>query len=180
MARTVQMIAKTFQGLETVLASELSDLGANQITPLNRAVSFYGNKEMMYSCNLNLRTAISVLLPIEKFEANSSDELYTRALRTDWTDFFGPDNTFSISNSISSSIFTHSQFASQRLKDAICDHFRNQTGRRPSVDTKDPDIRINLHIYEDQVTLSLDSSGEPLFKRNYRQGSAPAPLNEVH
>jgi putative N6-adenine-specific DNA methylase len=176
----VQMIAKTFHGLERVLANELSKLGASQINPLNRAVSFSGDKEMMYSCNLNLRTAISILLPINKFKAGSTDELYENALRTDWKDFFGPDNTFSISHSISSSIFNHSQYASLRLKDAICDHFRGQAGRRPSVNVEDPDVRINLHIYEDQITISLDSSGDPLFKRHYRQGSAPAPLNEVH
>ncbi len=173
------MIAKTFHGLEPVLASELMSLGAKNVTPLNRAVSFLGDKEMLYSCNLNLRTAIAVLLPIHTFQAKSTDELYHGALNTDWTDFFGPDQTFSITNSISSSHFTHSQYASLRLKDALCDHFRDQVGRRPSVDTETPDVRINLHIFDDQITISLDSSGDPLFKRHYRQGSAPAPLNEV-
>ena len=177
--RTVKMIAKTFHGLETVLAAELMSLGAKDPTLLNRAVSFQGDKEMLYSCNLNLRTALTVLLPIRNFQAKSTDELYHGAFNTDWTDFFGPDQTFSITNAIYSPYFTHSQYASLRLKDAICDHFRGHAGRRPTVDTDNPDVRINLHIFEDQITLSLDSSGDPLFKRHYRQGSAPAPLNEV-
>ncbi|MFZ5551776.1 MAG: THUMP domain-containing class I SAM-dependent RNA methyltransferase [Bacteroidota bacterium] len=173
------MIAKTVQGLEKVLAAELENLGASEITPVKRAVTFKGNKSLLYQSNLHLRTALSVLVPVDSFEAGNPDELYEEALKTDWTSLFNPEQTFYISHSINSPHFSHSQYAALKLKDAICDQFRKSNVKRPSVDTENPDIRINLHIYGTTVTLSLDSSGEPLFKRGYRQRQATAPLNEV-
>lgn len=177
--KKTEMIAKTVQGLEKVLAAELEKLGASEVAPLKRAVSFKGDKKLLYAANLHLRTALSVLVPIDTFKAETTDQLYEEAMKIDWSGLFGDHQTFYISHSISSPLFTHSQFAALKLKDAICDQFRAAGGKRPTVDTEKPDIRINLHIFAHNVTISLDSSGEPLFKRGYRQKQATAPLNEV-
>lgn len=174
-----EIVAKTLFGLEGVLAGELKALGAEDIKVLNRAVSFQGDNEMLYRANLHLRTAIKLLKPIHHFKAQNEQELYDEVYKYDWQQHFEQQKTFAIDSVVHSRFFNHSQFVSLRTKDAIADQFRNITGRRPSVDIIDPDILINIRISENECTLSLDSSGEPLFKRGYRITRDLAPLNEV-
>ena len=174
-----EQIAKTYQGLEQVLADELKDLGATEIKILKRAVSYEGDNELLYKANLYLRSAIAILVPIETFVAENPDDLYEKALKIEWDQFFAWNDSFIIHHAISSTDFSHSQFAALKLKDAIVDYIKNKTGKRPSVDKEDPKMRINLHIFNNNVTISFDSSGEALFKRGYRQRHSEAILNEV-
>lgn len=173
------MIAKTFFGLENILAEELTNLGAENVEILKRAVKFEGDKAMMYSANYNCRTALKILKPIAQFPVNSADELFDKVFKIDWQDYFEIDKTFSIDVVANKSVFNNTQYIAQKTKDAIVDKFRQKYGNRPSVDTKNPDISINVHIYETECSISLDSSGEPLFKRGYRLHQGKAPLNEV-
>ncbi len=175
-----RLVAKTFYGLEEILASELKELGVNEVEKANRAVYFQGDKRLMYACNYHLRTALSILKPIITFECHDEDDLYRKVKRSvDWSQYFGVKHTFSVESTVYSSVFKHSQYASLRVKDGIVDFFREKTGKRPYIDTDNPDVLINLHISEKQITLSLNSSGESLYKRGYRLSSGTAPLNEV-
>ena len=175
----MRLVAKTLYGLENVLAEELTSLGASDVKTANRAVLFNGDKNLLYRVNYCSRTALSVLMPVGDFRIRSKDDLYKCGLKVDWDRFMDADDTFSIVPVINSPHFTHTGYAGLILKDSIADYFRNKSGRRPSVDTDDPTILINLHISNDQVTISIDSSVVPLFKRGYRQEQAVAPLNEV-
>jgi len=142
-------------------------------------VMFDGDLRMVYASNYMLRTAVSVLMQIAEFRIGSADDLYRRALKIDWDRYMDPSDTFSVVPVVQSHHFNHTGFAALKLKDAVADYFRNKTGSRPSVSTGDPVILVNLHISNDQATVSLDSSLQPLFKRGYRTLSAEAPLNEV-
>lgn len=172
------MVATCMQNMEPELEIELKNLGAKNITVKRRAVEFRGNLELLYTCNVWLRTALKVLKPIYKYTAKTDDELYNKAFNFQWEKIFSEDKTFSIDSAVSSEHFTHSQFASLRIKDAIVDRFRSQQINRPNVARFDPDVRIHLHINDKSVTLSLDSSGNPLFKRGYRTVQHAAPINE--
>ena len=174
-----EYIAKTFLGLEEVLAEEIRALGADQPEVLNRAVKFYGDKAMLYRTNLNLRTALKVLVPIRKFTSSNEDDLYQAVYDYPWEQHFNLYNTFVIDGVVNSRIFKHSHFVALKTKDAIVDRFRDKYNKRPSIDKNNPDFRINIHIYKDQCTLSLDSSGESLHKRGYKAKNVRAPLNEV-
>ena len=179
MEQTFNLIAKTFMGLEPVLAKELTQLGANDVKIGRRMVSFTGDKEMMYRANFQLHTAIKILKPIRHFKANSADDVYEEIKKTDWTTYLDDNKTFAVDAVVFSEEFRHSKFVSYKVKDAIVDQFREKTGNRPNISVTNPDIRLNIHIAEDQCTLSLDSSGESLHRRGYRQESVEAPLNEV-
>ncbi len=174
-----KLIAKTFAGLEELLANELEAIGAENIEQGNRMVTFYGDKEMLYKANFCLRTAVKVLKPIREFKANDADEVYEEVKKIDWSDYMDVDDTFIVDAVVFSEEFRHSRFAAYRVKDAIADYFREKTGKRPNVGISNPDIRINIHISENDVTISLDSSGESLHHRGYRVGTVTAPLNEV-
>lgn len=174
-----KMIAKTFAGLEDVLVNELTDLGAQNVKKLNRAVAFDGDKAMMYKANYFLRTALCILKPIAEFDAKDEDVLYKEISRINWNRYMSVDKTFSISSTTYSTTFTHSKYVSLKTKDAIVDQFRRRTGKRPDVDTLNPDLGIEIHISQNHVTVLLNSSGDPLFKRGYRQASVKAPINEV-
>nr|WP_255489791.1 THUMP domain-containing protein [Dysgonomonas sp. 25] len=173
------MIAKTMAGLEEVLASELIALGANDIEIGRRMVSFTGNKSLMYKANVCCRTALRILKPIHTFKAKTTDEIYKEVKKLPWFDYLTPESTFAIDAVTFSDYFTHSKFVAYRTKDAIADYFTQRTGNRPSVDVRNPDLLINIHIAQDKCTLSFDSSGESLHKRGYRVGQTEAPLNEV-
>jgi putative N6-adenine-specific DNA methylase len=175
----MKIVAKSLYGLEQVLADELNRLGCRDITVANRAVIFNGDLKTLYKVNYMSRTALSFLVIVKEFRIESADDLYRKGLKVNWTEFMGLENTFSVTSVVNSEIFQHSGFAALKLKDAVADHFRNRTGRRPDVDTEDPDIIINLHVSHNQVTISLDSSGLPLYKRGYRTEQGIAPLNEV-
>ena len=174
-----ELIAKTFQGLEEVLAQELTELGADNIEIGRRMVSFTGDKEMMYRANFCLRTAIRILKPIKHFTAQNADEVYDAVRSIEWTDFLNNTDSFAVDAVVFSETFRHSKFVAYKVKDAIVDYFRERTGNRPSVRINNPDLAINIHIAENQCTLSLDSSGESLHRRGYRQEQVEAPLNEV-
>jgi len=175
-----EMIAKTQLGLESVLAQELTDLGAQDVVELNRAVSFVGDLGFMYKANLNLRTAIRILRPIYKYVARTEDDLYERAKDLDWSKYINVDDTIAVNAAVNSDFFNHSHYVALKVKDAIVDYFRDLTkGKRPNVDTKNPDVRINIHISNDKVNISLDSSGDSLHKRGYRHVTNVAPISEV-
>ena len=173
------MVAKTFAGLELVLADELKAIGAESISVERRAVSFWGNQELLYKANFCLRTALKILKPVAEFDVTKREQLYNLAKKVVWTDYLALGKTFAIDSTIQSEIFVNSMYASLKVKDAIADHFRDATGKRPSVNTIDPDIRINVYLMGNHCILSLDSSGESLHKRGYRVGQGEAPLNEV-
>ena len=178
-SKNTQFVAKTLFGLEDILANELKALGAENINILHRAVSFSGDKKLMYEVNLMSRTALRILKRVFSFKANTDAELYKKVQEVYWDKYFDADHTIAVDSSVSSEFFTHSQFVSQRVKDAIVDQFRSKTGKRPSVDLENPNFRINIHIFNDICTLSLDSSGESLHKRGYRLQMSEAPLSEV-
>ncbi len=174
-----KLIAKTFAGLEDVLAKELERLGAEDIEKGIRMVSFSGDKAMLYRANFCLRTAVKVLMPIKEFKAKNADEVYSEVKGIEWSEYMDNDSSFIVEAVVFSDEFRHSRFAAYRVKDAIADYFREKTGKRPNVSISNPDIRINIHIAENDVTISLDSSGESLHQRGYRVGSVKAPINEV-
>lgn len=179
MENTFSMVAKTFQGLEDVLRDELISLGAENVEMGRRMVSFEGDLEMMYKANLCCRTALRILKPIEKFTAYNPDELYDVVREIEWEKYMTPQTTFAIDSTVNSEDFPHSKFVTYRVKDGIVDHFRDMAGERPSIRDTDPDITFNVHIIDNRVTISIDSSGEPLSKRGYRDEQTEAPINEV-
>ena len=181
MKEQFEMVAKTFQGLEDVLAEELRGLGAENVEPGRRMVSFEGDLEMLYKANLCCRTALRILKPIHKFKARNTDDLYEHAKEFDWGTLMSVGGTFSIDTVAFSDEFTHSRFVTYRVKDAIVDWFKDRYGddKRPGVRLQDADVMINVHISGEDVTLSLDSSGESLHKRGYRVAQTEAPINEV-
>ena len=179
MSEQFEMIAKTFQGLEEILAEELTTLGANDIQIGRRMVSFSGDKRMMYKANFCLRTAIRILKPIKNFTAKDADEVYNQIQTIPWEEYLDVNKTFAIDAVVFSEEFRHSKFVSYKVKDAIVDYFREKTGKRPSVRINNPDVLLNIHIAQTTCTLSLDSSGESLHRRGYRQEAVEAPLNEV-
>ena len=173
------MLAKTMYGLEEILADELKNLGAQNIKIQNRAVSFKGDTGFMYKANLNLRTCLRILKPIQTFQAHNEKELYKNILKIDWEKYLTTESTFATHATTNSEVFNHSKYASLLVKDGIADYFRNKYDKRPNVDPENPDLTINLHINKHTCTLSLDSSGESLHKRGYKLDTIIAPMNEV-
>ena len=174
-----ELIAKTFMGLEPVLAQELTQLGANNVQIGRRMVSFTGDQEMMYRANFQLHTAIRILKPIKHFKARSAEEVYDEIKTVDWGQYIEKGKTFSVDSVVYSEEFRNSRFVTYKVKDAIVDQFRENTGTRPNISVSNPDIRLHIHIADEDATLCLDSSGESLHRRGYRQESVEAPLNEV-
>ena len=192
--REFRQVAKTFKGLEEVLAQELIELGANEVQMERRAVSYKGDKAMLYRANLCLRTALRVLVPIRveslkvknersrktKVESRKpEDQVYEIAKSVKWEQYMTKDSTFAIDATVYSESLRNSRFVTYRVKDAIADYWTEKTGKRPNVKTEDPDVRINVHIANETVTVSLDSSGESLHKRGYRVATTEAPISEV-
>ena len=173
------MLAKTMYGLEEILADELKNLGAQNIKIQNRAVSFKGDTGFMYKANLNLRTCLRILKPIQTFQAHNEKELYKNILKIDWEKYLTTESTFATHATTNSEVFNHSKYASLLVKDGIADYFRNKYDKRPNVDAENPDLTINLHINKHTCTVSLDSSGESLHKRGYKLDTIIAPMNEV-
>lgn len=174
-----EMKATTFFGLEEVLSDELRKLGAKDVEQFKRGVSFTGDLGFLYKANFCLRTALRILVPIYKFEAYNDHQLYDGIKKFDWSQFLEVDDTLAVEGVINSENFTHSLYVEQKTKDAICDQFREKTGKRPSVDLKAPTLRIYVHIFRDEVSVSLDSSGDILYKRGYREDIVDAPIKEV-
>lgn len=174
-----KLIAKTLHNLEDILARELEQLGAEEIEIGRRAVSFVGDKRILYLANLRLRTALRILKPIHSFRANNPDELYETLVKFSWDKVMTVRQSFAIDTTVFSDSFTHSKYVGYRAKDAIVDFWKAKCGERPNVSLDAPDIYINIHIAHNEVTLSLDSSGESLHKRGYRDTQTDAPINEV-
>ncbi len=174
-----KMIAKTMFGLEEVLAEELRALGAQDVMPINRAVAFTGTMQTLYKANYACRTALAILKPFAEFEANNEQELYDNVYKIKWEQILDVDCKFFIESAANSKIFTNSYYAALKMKDAIVDRFRRMFGRRPTIDTENADYKFNIHINANKVTLLMNSSGESLHKRGYRQGVGIAPINEV-
>lgn len=167
-------------GLEEVLADELKDLGAQDVQPAVRSVSFVGDKGFMYKANIALRTAIRVLKPIRKFRVFDEDDLYKKIQQIKWEDYLSVENTIAIGAVVNSKNFTsNSHYISLKAKDAVVDYFRHKFHKRPNVDLKHPDVKLHVHIQRDNCTISLDSSGDSLHKRGYRSATNIAPINEV-
>lgn len=176
---TFSMLAKTFKGLEEVLAQELIAIGANEVQLERRAVSFRGDKALLYRANLCLRTALRILVPIASFKVKDTDALYNQLKKINWSAYMQSSTTFAIDATVYSETFRNSRFVTYRVKDAIADYWLEKESQRPSVSTREPDLLINIHIGNEQVTVSLDSSGESLHRRGYRVATTEAPISEV-
>ncbi len=175
-----KLIAKTFSGLEDVLAKEVKKIGGKNVRRGKRAVFYDGNLEMIYKSNYFLRTALRILKEIEVFQFKDVDQFYLKCKTVNWNKYFDVKQNFVISSVVvNSREFNNSMFASLKVKDAIADYFRENFGERPNVDTENPDIIVNVHIYQNTCTLSIDTTGESLHKRGYRVKQGEAPLNEV-
>ncbi len=170
---------KTFFGLEPFLADEVKKLGGREVEIKNRAVNCVGDLGFLYKLNYSARTAVKILVPVFTFKAYSENQFYERLLKFNWDDYMDVDQTFAIDATVYSETFKHSQFMSLKMKDAMVDFFRSKYKRRPNVEPKNPEIQFHLHIDRELVTISLDSSGDPLFKRGYRKEQGEAPINEV-
>src|SRR5438105_8366915 len=175
----MRYFATCARGLESVLAEELRALKAAAVEPGRGGVHFAGDQAILYQANLWLRTAIRVLWPILERQVNSPEELYEAVRSVDWSQYLTPEHTLAVDCNVRDSHLTHSKYAALRTKDAICDQFVERCGRRPSVDVEGPMVGLNLHVYRDRATLSLDSSGLSLHKRGYRPILTKAPLNEA-
>ena len=167
------------RGLEPVLAHELELLKAEEVEPGRGGVAFVGPLELVYHANLWLRTAVRVLRPVLKAGVKSPEELYEAVRGINWSQYLTPEHTLAVDCNVRDSAITHSHYAALKTKDAICDWFVDKVGRRPSVDVENPLVGFNLHIYKNEMTLSLDSSGDSLHKRGYRPVQTKAPLNEA-
>lgn len=179
MIENYRFVATTYAGLEQVLAEELIGLGADEVQQARRSVYFAGDIELLYRANYSLRTALKILMPLKTFKIKNANDLYHQALKIRWEDYFDSRQTFAVQSKVFSDLFRNSMFASLKTKDAIVDRFRRVAWKRPSVSVNRPDIMINLHISNNECTISLDSSGESLHKRGYRVRTHEAPISEV-
>lgn len=170
---------KTLFGLEELLVKELEDIGVTDIKQANRIVHCKTDLRGIYRINLESRLALRALVNLLSFRVKNPDELYDYVKDFAWEDIIPVEETFAIDFTVHSSLFTHGKFASLKMKDAIVDRIRDKKGARPSVDIEEPDYRLNLHISEHFVNISIDSSGDSLHKREYRTATVAAPMNEV-
>ncbi len=175
----IKIQIKTLFGLEEVLAEEIRKLGGKDVEVKNRAVNCEGDLGFLYKINYSARTALKIIVPLLTFKAWDENRFYDKLYAFPWDEYMNVDQTFAIDATIYSERFNHSQFISLKMKDAIADYFNFKYRKRPSVDTQNPDIKFHLHIDRELVTISLDSSGDALFKRGYRKEQGEAPINEV-
>jgi len=175
-----ELVAKTFYGLEKVLADEVLKIGGENVRVLNRAVSFKGDKKLLYKANLHLRTAVSILQPVGTFQAPNQDVLYNNTFKIPWEEYLSTSDSFAVYANVFFHKFKHSGFVALKVKDAIADRFRQKYNKRPDINTDSPSVKIQVHVNSmGTATILLDSSGEPLYKRGYRVASGKSPLNEV-
>ena len=175
----LQIQIKTFFGLEPILAEEIKKLGGKNVEIKNRAVNCEGDLGFLYKINYSARTALKIIIPIMTFKAWDEQRFYDKIFDYPWEDLMDIDQTFAIDATVYSERFRHSQFMSLKMKDAIVDYFKAKYNTRPDVDAKNPQIKFHLHIDRELVTISMDSSGDALFKRGYRKDHGEAPINEV-
>ncbi len=174
----MRCIAKTLYGLEPVAEQELKAFGIQNMQRMNRAFAFDCDLEQLYRINLGARSILRVLVKVSSFKAHNDRHLYSQASKVNWEKYLGVEQSFAIDATVNGKRFRHSRYAALKVKDAIVDQFRKKFDQRPNVNTDAPDVRINLHISETDVTLSIDSSGESLEKRGYRTESNAAPMSE--
>jgi len=172
-------VAKTLAGLEQVLADELKQLGATNISINRRSVYFESDNMLMYKANLYLRTALFVLKPLNQGKVTDKDSLYSLASTIKWEEIFGPDKSLVIHAVSNSEQLRHSKYTALVVKDAIVDRFRERFGLRPSVDRENANIHIDVHLINDYCTISLNTSGKPLFIRGYEKQTGEAPINDL-
>jgi len=176
----MEIVAKTFAGLEELLAQEIKEAGGVEIKSIKRGVKFEANEEVLYRCLLSLRTVLRLLVPVFKFKAHTEKDLYFKVKKLAWEEYIDLNQTFAIDCVANSKVFNHSKFVSLRVKDAICDRFRaNNNDQRPDVNVRNPDVPINVHVNNLDVTILLDVSGFSLHQRGYRTSDHRAPLNEA-
>lgn len=175
----MQIAVKTLAGLEPLLAEELQKLGAGDVQPGTRIVNCTGDQQVLYRINFESRTALRVLVTIDSFRATHERRYYQKLQQIDWSQYLQVDQTLAIDAVTNSDHFRHSKYAALKAKDAIVDQFRDKFGRRPNINVRNPDLRVNVHISNDVCNIALDSSGDSLHKRGYRVDSVEAPLNEV-
>ncbi len=174
-----QYFCQVAHGLEELAADELKELGARDIQTQYRGVRFSGDHGILYRCNYRSRLVSRILAPLATFGCHSDKVLYRKAGQIDWGRFLDTGDTFAVYANVSDSKINHSKYAALRLKDAVVDQFRDRTGKRPSIDSKNPDVWISLNVRRNQAVISIDTSGGPLHKRDYRVGSYDAPLQET-
>lgn len=179
MSNSEYFVAKTFSGLEPLLANELESLGAVNCQQMSRSVAFEGPIELLYRVNYFSRLALRVLWRQTSFSFGNNRQFYEHLFDFCAEKFLQKDGTLAVHATTVDSIFKTPLFASVLAKDAICDRFRDLYDQRPSVDKEHPDVQFHLHIFKDQAQLFLDSSGESLHKRGYKVRNHPAPINEV-
>lgn len=174
-----EIVVKTFLGVEEVLAAELEELGGKEVKILKRAVSCVGDKRLVYKINLMARTALRVLIPIASFKTRKETGLYYHIKQIDWSQYMDVNETLAITSSVHSKYFTHSKYVALKTKDAIVDQFRENTYKRPNVNTVSPHLSVNVYVNDENFIISIDTSGQSLHKRGYRKEQFIAPINEA-
>ena len=173
-----ELFATTPRNLEPLAAAELRTLGAHSVSETRGGARFHGNLATAYRACLWSRVANRILLVLDRFPAPDADALYDGVRRIAWHEHFDVRTTFAVTFNSSQSAVSHSHFGAQKVKDAIVDQFRERFESRPDVDTERPDITVDVYLYRDSATVSLDLSGESLHRRGYRPRGAAAPLKE--
>jgi putative N6-adenine-specific DNA methylase len=174
----MKLIAKTFAGLEDILGREIAEIGGCNIIKIKRGIAFEGDHEVMYRANLCLRTAIRIYIPLYEFRAANEKILYNKIKEYPWENLFSIKDTFMVESLLNTKFYNNSQYIAFKTKDAIVDRFRDKFDDRPNIDKINPNYRIQIHIYQDTVNISIDTSGKPLFMRGYREDGLEAPINE--
>ena len=166
------------RGLEPLLAEELRALGAGNANCVPGGVAFDGEREACYAANLHSRLASRILWKVAEFRYAVEDDVYEAARAVDWPGFFAVERTLRVYVTAQKSALKSLAFITLRIKDAICDRFRDAVGSRPNVERGRPDVRVHAFLEGDRGTLYLDTSGEALFKRGWRRSAVEAPLRE--
>jgi len=174
-----ECIAACTKGLEDVLAGELTALGAREVSAGRGSVTFVADLETFYRTALHLRTAVRVLVPVCDGEVRSPEDLYDLVASVDWSRYTSVDRTLAVECNVKDSAITHSGYAALKVKDAVVDQFRDNTGERPNIDRENADLRLALRVFRDHATLSLDATGDSLHKRGWRPIQVKSPLNEA-
>ncbi len=177
--QTHRYFAQIAHGLEDEGAAELADLGATSVETAYRGLHFDAEPAALYRINYGARLPTQILAPLLTFDCHSDRYLYKTAREIDWSAFLSPDDTFAVFANVAHSNITHSKFAALRLKDAVVDQFRDRYGRRPSIDTREPDLWLGLYVSNNRAVVSVATSGGSMHRRAYRTASVEAPMQET-
>ncbi len=176
---SIRFFAPCALNVEPLLAKELTHMGLTHVRPTRGGVAFAGTLEDGYRACLWSRLASRVLMPLSRFFCATEQALYDGIQRIDWAEHLARDGTLAVDFTTSNSKLSHSHYGALKVKDAVVDQFRDAHGERPSVDTRHPDLRINLYLYRDEATVSIDFAGHSLHRRGYRVKGGKAPLKET-